>query len=71
MNDLKYPAWLFFSLYETMVPQGKWNEEKERVASKVLLDLKKHLKSHDIENPIITEPNKFDDSKGYYQNPKV
>lgn len=64
--NLKFPAWLFFSLYYSLEPQGKWNEQKDIVAREVLRGLERHLKMYCLENDTIIKPNNFDNAKGYY-----
>lgn len=64
---LEIPAWLWFSLYYKMDPKQKWNEEKEALALSIKKSLKNFLIQHDKWNPIITEPNNYDDHKGYMQ----
>lgn len=68
--DLEIPAWLWFPLYSAE-PFNKWTPEKEKLALAIKKSLKEHLRQHDLQNEIITEPNNFDDVRGYYQEPKT
>ncbi len=59
--NTEIPAWLWFSIF----PMGiKFTPEEEKKGAELALTikgkLKEFLKLHDIEDDIITEPNKHD-----------
>jgi len=62
------PSWLWFSIYRTVQPIGKWNEDKEQIALTIQRSLRDHLVQHDLQNDIITEPNNHDFHGIYSKN---
>jgi len=72
MKKLKgtLPAWLWFSLYNGMVPHQKWTEEKEKLGLEIKKKLSEHLILFDLANSDITEPNNFDNCQTYGFDPE-
>jgi len=64
-SNAKYPAWLWFSIFDTMEPRQKWTDEKERMAKGIIGGLKRFIDFNHLPNlEKITEPNRYD-APGY------
>lgn len=64
----KIPSWLFFGLYESS-PQGKWNEDKIKVANRILRSLKQKAEMYHWDISKILHFEEYDNARGYYQEP--
>lgn len=72
-EEPRIPSWLFFGLYYGMEKVGKWNDDKEKVARRLMQSLTEHAKSRYWPKEILETAlyvNKNDDTNMYGISPK-